>query len=159
MKYAKIKNGNIVQYPYGMKQLEEDNPHTIYHSSDIAEIYPTTIDGSKNGFYLVPVQATERPVTTPYEKTYEELPCQDSNGDWRQVWSVIKLSDEEIESIKIEKWTSIRELRNEKLTNCDWTQMPDAPIKDSDWHPYRQALRDITTQSDPFNIIWPSPPG
>jgi hypothetical protein len=26
------------------------------------------------------------------------------------------------------------------------------------WRSYRQALRDITDQPDPFNISWPEPP-
>lgn len=41
-------------------------------------------------------------------------------------------------------------------------QLTDAPVSDTEaqqWASYRQALRDITTQSDPFNIQWPVPPG
>ena len=26
------------------------------------------------------------------------------------------------------------------------------------WLDYRQAMRDVTEQSDPLNIIWPTPP-
>lgn len=26
------------------------------------------------------------------------------------------------------------------------------------WEPYRQELRDVTSQSDPFNIVWPTLP-
>ena len=26
------------------------------------------------------------------------------------------------------------------------------------WQAYRQALRDITEQPDPFNIVWPETP-
>jgi len=37
--------------------------------------------------------------------------------------------------------------------------MPDVEISTkAAWATYRQELRDITTQSDPFNIIWPSKP-
>ena len=59
-------------------------------------------------------------------------------------------------------WRVAREQRNKRLSDCDWTQLPDAPlsnIETQDWATYRQALRDITEQSDPFNITWPTKPG
>ena len=60
-----------------------------------------------------------------------------------------------------EQWKVIRGDRNKKLLSCDWTRLDDVPItseKKSEWEIYRQALRDITTQPDPFNITWPTPP-
>jgi len=36
-----------------------------------------------------------------------------------------------------------------------WTQLSDSPVDKAAWATYRQALRDITTQVDPFNIKWP----
>lgn len=57
-------------------------------------------------------------------------------------------------------WQEVRSLRDELLKASDWTQMPDVAIATkSDWAVYRQALRDVTNQSDPFNITWPMPPG
>lgn len=58
-----------------------------------------------------------------------------------------------------QQWAVIRADRNQRLADCDWTQLPDAPVNAEDWASYRQALRDITTQSDPFNIQWPTEPG
>jgi hypothetical protein len=41
----------------------------------------------------------------------------------------------------------------------DWTQLLDVNLPNkSIWAVYRQNLRNITTQPDPFNIIWPTPP-
>lgn len=60
-----------------------------------------------------------------------------------------------------EKWTYVRFDRNILLKECDWTQMTDSPLtseKKTEWATYRQQLRDITSQSDPFNIIWPTEP-
>lgn len=58
-----------------------------------------------------------------------------------------------------EKWAAIRDKRDKLLTNCDWTQIDDSPKKAiQEWLDYRQALRDITTQVDPFNILWPDKP-
>ena len=60
-----------------------------------------------------------------------------------------------------EQWVQIRGLRDSKLLECDWTVLSDVPLtaeKKAEWETYRQALRDITTQPDPFNITWPTPP-
>lgn len=54
--------------------------------------------------------------------------------------------------------------RNKLLLDSDWTDTASAPFRLGNslyqqWQTYRQALRDITTQADPFNIVWPVPPG
>jgi hypothetical protein len=59
------------------------------------------------------------------------------------------------------KWAEVREKRGLLLIASDWTALQDAPLsteKRSEWMSYRQALRDITGQSDPANITWPTPP-
>ena len=56
------------------------------------------------------------------------------------------------------QWSNIREERDEKLKETDWRASSDLTLSD-EWKNYRQALRDITTtQSDPYNITWPTPP-
>lgn len=57
-----------------------------------------------------------------------------------------------------EAWKALRSRRNVLLSNSDWTQLADAPVDAAEWAAYRQELRDITTQSDPFNIVWPVAP-
>lgn len=57
------------------------------------------------------------------------------------------------------QWYIIRADRNQRLQACDWTQLADIPADTKAlWEPYRQALRDVTSQPDPFSIIWPTPP-
>jgi hypothetical protein len=57
------------------------------------------------------------------------------------------------------QWPIVKSQRNALLVASDWTQLPDVPLSDkAAWADYRQALRDITKQADPFNIIWPTPP-
>ena len=62
-----------------------------------------------------------------------------------------------------QKWADIRSRRNRELTESDWVvvkakeEHPNASIP-SDWVDYRTALRDITKQSDPDDITWPTKP-
>lgn len=57
------------------------------------------------------------------------------------------------------QWVVIRAERNQRLQATDWTQLADIPQETKVlWEPYRQALRDVTTQPDPFNIVWPTTP-
>lgn len=56
------------------------------------------------------------------------------------------------------QWAEVRIQRNKLLAACDWTQLSDAPVNAAAWAVYRQELRDITQQSDPFNITWPQEP-
>lgn len=57
------------------------------------------------------------------------------------------------------EWSLVRAERNRRLQETDWTQLHDVPsAAKEEWAAYRQALRDITEQPDPFNIVWPEPP-
>ena len=52
-----------------------------------------------------------------------------------------------------------REVRNHLLAATDWTAMSDAPTQATAMTTYRQALRDITSQSGwPTTINWPTKP-
>ena len=58
-----------------------------------------------------------------------------------------------------EQAKNIRFTRGEKLSESDWTQVADAPVDKVAWATYRQALRDITTQTGfPWEITWPVTP-
>lgn len=61
----------------------------------------------------------------------------------------------------------IRQIRNNKLAECDWTQLTDAPLSESEvnsWREYRQVLRDIpqTINMDTIisldDVVWPTVP-
>ena len=58
-----------------------------------------------------------------------------------------------------EQAKSVREQRNTKLAECDWTQLADAPVDQGAWSTYRQVLRDLTKQAGfPWDIEWPAQP-
>ena len=57
------------------------------------------------------------------------------------------------------EWIVVRNERDRRIAETDWTQYQDISLAlKVYWAPYRQALRDITTQPDPFNIVWPEQP-
>lgn len=58
------------------------------------------------------------------------------------------------------QWTQVRAQQRQKLYESDWTcSVTDYEVPNkADWVAYRQSLRDVTTQSDPFNIEWPPVP-
>lgn len=57
------------------------------------------------------------------------------------------------------EWPLVRAERDRRLAASDWTQLPDVPLATKEmWANYRQALRDVTLQPDPFNIVWPMAP-
>jgi hypothetical protein len=73
-----------------------------------------------------------------------------------------KFTAEESAEIAAQKAKQVRNERNTKLTQCDWTQLDDTPLDNlakSAWANYRQALRDVPDQAGfPFNVTWPVQP-
>ena len=56
-----------------------------------------------------------------------------------------------------EKWKSVRDDRNRRLAETDYLALKDNTLS-ANWKTYRQALRDVPSQSDPDNITWPTKP-
>ena len=58
------------------------------------------------------------------------------------------------------QWASVRSQQRDLLYKSDWTcSVTDYEVPNkSEWVQYRAQLRDVTTQSDPFNIQWPVAP-
>jgi len=76
---------------------------------------------------------------------------------------VLGMTDEEADAAHLEGLRNqfIRPERDELLSKSDWTQCADSPLSDEkkeEWKIYRQALRDMTSQSDPQNATWPVKP-
>jgi hypothetical protein len=55
------------------------------------------------------------------------------------------------------KWASIRAQRDTLISESDWMASSDVTMSDA-WTTYRQALRDVPSQSDVDNITWPTEP-
>ena len=53
----------------------------------------------------------------------------------------------------------VRMHRNGLLSESDWTQVADAPVNQTAWATYRQALRDVPAQEGfPNSVVWPTEP-
>jgi hypothetical protein len=65
------------------------------------------------------------------------------------------------EESKAQQWVLVRSIRDQMLAESDWvvTKAVELGVPvDSQWVAYRQSLRDITLQADPFFILWPDSP-
>ena len=59
-------------------------------------------------------------------------------------------------------WAAARQRRSSLLMQTDWRVTKALETGDTlaqDWLDYRQALRDITLQTDPLALVWPVEPG
>jgi hypothetical protein len=71
-------------------------------------------------------------------------------------------SPEDIEATTDLLMKIVRQERNKKLLESDWTQLPNAHnLTENDkllWEVYRKKLRAFTENVDLNNIVWPTPP-
>ena len=60
------------------------------------------------------------------------------------------------------RWDQLRYERNIRISNTDWVMLSDISMtteKKEEWVTYRQALRDLPSNTtDPENITWPNTP-
>ena len=146
-KYAIVVDGVIVKYPVYFSEL----PDLLGHNR-------LTIDEfAKKNIYVV--FGTEH--ENKWNKKYEEgAPVFDGNV-WHQTWVELDADQEQIDNRLSWQWEDIRHMRNKLLAISDYTQLPDCQLSDEEkqaFAEYRQQLRDITEQPDPFDIWFPASP-
>ena len=82
-----------------------------------------------------------------------------NNGKWFTKYSVKDMDAEGVKAVNTAQETAIRNQRNDKLQESDWTQVADAPVDKTAWAVYRTALRNITEQGGfPWDVKWPTEP-
>jgi hypothetical protein len=151
MNYLKLNENQSIIYPYSIDQLKNENPNTSF---------PEKIDQLLLDLYGVkPVLPVNH--ENDYTKNYIELHPVLIDDKFYQNWETVSASQQEIDSKIYNQWEFIRKIRNQYLQDCDWTQLADSPLseeKKEEWSIYRQELRDVTLQEDPFNIVFPTKP-
>ena len=96
--------------------------------------------------------------------TSEQRALKDNRPFYPAKWNNTTMSWEDLRSQQEkldQQWMLIKLERYQLIQSSDWrvVKATDTGIPLSqEWKDYRQALRDITTQSDPFNIVWPIAP-
>ena len=113
---------------------------TVYQFSQAAGV--EQIDGKWYTKYILGPTFTDTPATdtTPAQTAAEQEAAYKASKDAEQA-------------------TSVRTSRNDKLKECDWTQITDSTADKTAWATYRQALRDITAQAGfPWTVTWPDAP-
>jgi hypothetical protein len=100
----------------------------------------------------------EYKTNVPNEKIFElgifEQAIIDYNNEKNRIEEEKIQKELEIESSR-DYWKELRDIRNYKLQECDWTQILDTPLSEEqkiNWKNYRQELRNL-----PENIQDPKP--
>jgi len=146
--YLRIINDNIT-YPYDIPTLRAAHPNVSFPVNLTNEVL------SEWGMYEV----TPTPYPTDYTKNIVEGTPVLVDGMYKQNWIQTDATQEEIDYRIENQWFVVRTQRNELLSECDWTQLADILTETKElWQTYRQTLRDITSQSNPFTINWPVKP-
>jgi hypothetical protein len=138
-----------IHYPYTISELRNSYPNV--------SLPENITDESLIEWDMYVVTPTPRP--NDYTKNISEGTPTLIDGAYYKSWNQTSATEEEISYRLENQWELIRIERNQLLAECDWTQLSDVSqtIKDL-WTIYRQQLRDITNQQNPFNIEWPVKP-
>ena len=141
------------KYPYSIDELRREYPTTSF---------PDVIDSTiAQSFGADVVEPTPEPTCAWNEVTQQSVERDLVAGKWKQSWIKVSLPTSVANQRLADQWENVRGDRDSRLAGCDWTQLPDnqlSDVKRNEWKTYRQALRDITTQTDPFAISWPLKP-
>jgi hypothetical protein len=140
---------DTIYYPYDIITLRQSHPNVSFPENLTNEIL------LEWGVYEV------SSVIKPYDytKNITEGTPNLIDGVYYQNWIQSNATEEEINYRIENQWEEIRVQRNQLLSECDWTQLADVSTEiKSNWIEYRQSLRDITSQPNPFSITWPVKP-
>lgn len=134
---------------------------TIKNTGSIKELFPNTsfTAAGPNADFLAANKVVELIETLSFTTPTQKLSTVDAyleNGKAYTV-KVESTTVDEQTALKNTEWKNIRDQRNTKLKDTDWRASSDLTLSD-EWKAYRQALRDVPTQSDPYNITWPTEP-
>ena len=134
---------------------------TVKSTGTIQELFPNTsfTAAGPNADFLTANNVVEFIETLTFTAPTQKLSTVDAyvqDGKAYNVKVESTTADEQA-ALKTQEWTRVRNKRNGLLEDTDWRASSDLTLS-NDWKTYRQALRDITTQSDPYNITWPTEP-
>jgi hypothetical protein len=149
--YVLAPNQTVETYPYSIGDLRRDNPNTSYPRN------PS--DAVLASWNVFPVTDEPTPAYNPATQNCNQVNPTLIDGKWVMTWVVTPATPEQITERTAAKESEVRQQRNQLLSACDWTQLPDAPVPAAPWAAYRQELRDVTAQAGfPWDVVWPEEP-
>jgi hypothetical protein len=149
--YVLAPSQTVEIFPYSIGALRRDNPNTSFPRN------PS--DAVLADWNVFPVVEQSPPEYNPANQNLNQLNPTLVDGQWLQTWQVTAAGAEEIAERLQSKEAEVRQQRNELLSACDWTQLPDSPADHEAWATYRQELRDVTSQEGfPWDVTWPEAP-
>lgn len=105
-----------------------------------------------------PVLEGPQPSAGRYQTVYRDG-VEQIDGQWFTKYSLADMDADAIAAHDAQQAKGVRDDRNKRLADCDWTQLADAPGDKTAWATYRQGLRDITAQDGfPWSVTWPVSP-
>jgi hypothetical protein len=133
------------------QQFRMDNRNTSFPEVITAEII--------DSFGYDPVLEGPQPTLIPPYQYAQRDGVEEVNGQWFTKYIAVTPDAAGKARMDDEQGQRVRDTRNKRLADCDWTQLPDAPVDATVWAVYRQQLRDITDQPGfPWTITWPEEP-
>lgn len=165
MLYAKIKNNEVVKYPYSFTNLQEENPYTSYPTADIEHWFPLT-EEAQMGYEIVSVNYTAHPLYNAITQRIQEINPIKTNGQWQQAWQVLDYSEEEITNNELKAKQDNKNTAETLLQESDWVEYPSvADVSKNphltnlnEWIDYRVALRAIAINPPITVEQWPVKP-
>lgn len=160
MAYAKIQNSQLIQYPYGWNQLQEDNPYTNFNGNgDVSYWFPLTESAIKNGYILANVVEAEIP---QYDSSKQNCTKNSTptliNNVWTLGWTVTNFTPEEQTNYNNQQKANNKAMAEQKLAATDWTQVADVPLLNKQaFTDYRTAVRAIAL-NPPVQATFPELP-
>ena len=134
---------------------------TVKSTGTIQQLFPNTSFsiGGPNADFLTENNVVELVENLSYTTPTQKLSIVDAYVQDGKAYNVRveNTTAEEQTALTDQKWIAIRLERNRRLQITDWRASSDLTLSD-DWKTYRQALRDVPTQTDPYNITWPTEP-
>lgn len=148
--FVKITNGQA-QANYTIGDLRKDHPNVSF---------PRNISDEVLAAYNV-FRVKELPAPDYNSRTHRLVTQAPALVDG--VWTVSRVAvakdQAQIDNETAQVAANVRAERDSKLANSDWTQVADAPVDQTAWATYRQALRDMPEQNGfPWDIQWPEAP-
>ena len=153
MTYVKIKNNEVVSYPYPTSTLRKDNPNVSFPKELSTELL------NSYGVYEVLTEDTPSINNRTQKALIADIPVL-IGSNWVLQYTVSEKTSEEVSQYDADIAEVKRDQRNTLLAETDFHALSDVTMS-AEMTTYRQALRDITSHANWPHLEdadWPTKP-